>query len=134
MNQYDEDIIDDGEEDDKDTIIETYTEGNLNEGNPREGNDFVQELAQLEGSCAPDGGYTWCQSKNRCTRPWEEKCPADVCKTPEPKCYPITGGSPPVVTSWAIIARMVTLWFMTPLANRVQSEALVTWTKFIVYF
>jgi hypothetical protein len=32
--------------------------------------------------------------------------------------------SPPVVTSWAIIARMVTLWVMTPLANRVQSEAL----------
>jgi len=89
MNQYDEDIIDDDEED-EDTIIETYTE---DEG-PREGNVFVQELAQLEGSCAPDGGYSWCQSKNRCTRPWEEKCPADVCKTPEPKCYPSTGGFP----------------------------------------
>jgi hypothetical protein len=30
MNQYDKDIIDnDEEEDDEDTIIETYTEGNL---------------------------------------------------------------------------------------------------------
>ncbi len=26
--------------------------------------------------CVPDGGYTWCEAKQKCIRPWEENCTA----------------------------------------------------------
>ncbi|VVC72138.1 Uncharacterised protein [uncultured archaeon] len=29
-----------------------------------------------EHGCVPDGGYSWCEAKNKCIRPWEENCTA----------------------------------------------------------
>ena len=32
--------------------------------------------------CIPTAGYTWCASKNKCLRTWEEDCPATVPASP----------------------------------------------------
>jgi hypothetical protein len=126
FNNYltDMDIIDNDEEEDEDTIIETYTEGNLNEGNPREGNIFVQELAQLAGSCVPDDqtvATPGVKARIGALVPGRRSAPPTFAKHQNLSATQVLAASPPVVTSGAIIARMVTPWAMTPLANRVQT-------------
>jgi len=43
---------------------------------------FAGEVPLLVGSqkdthnCVTDGGYSWCESSQRCVRPWEEPCPS----------------------------------------------------------
>lgn len=31
-----------------------------------------------EHGCVPDGGYTWCDASQKCIRPWEENCTAQM--------------------------------------------------------
>ncbi len=40
--------------------------------------------------CVPDGGYSWCASKNKCLRPWEEACPtlSSSASSVYPQCPP----------------------------------------------
>ena len=31
-----------------------------------------------QNGCVTDGGYSWCESSQRCIRPWEEECSMDT--------------------------------------------------------
>ena len=51
-----------------------------------------------QNGCVIDGGYSWCESSQKCTRPWEEPCPSltdfcddsniQMCRAicPDPQC------------------------------------------------
>lgn len=54
--------------------------------------------------CIPSAGYTWCEAKQKCLRPWEESCTAESA-TPPATAAPTTAKSPlPVLTVIAGIA------------------------------
>lgn len=50
----------------KSQLIETITPSKEMVGDDRD-----------EHGCIGSAGYSWCESKNKCLRTWEEECPAD---------------------------------------------------------
>ncbi len=46
---------------------------------PPEDNASIVGNDRDEHGCIPSAGYVWCESKQKCIRPWEESCGPEAC-------------------------------------------------------
>ena len=53
----------------------TIVDSDVNSPTTSTGTPMVGNDRDAHG-CIPSAGYSWCQSKNKCLRPWEESCTA----------------------------------------------------------
>lgn len=68
---------------------------------------------QDDHNCVTDGGYRWCESLNRCVRPWETPC-SDIAVDPlppPPSAPPSAPPTPPPSPAPTVIPNTCSSWY-----------------------